>query len=565
MPNVASLYSNLRGLQTAIKDTGRLRQILGVLAKHGFGALVTRLELTETAGLKNLMEYRDENEVPFSLARRIRMTIEDLGPTFVKLGQILSTRSDLIPPDVIAELQFLQDRVPPLAWSHVEEQVRTELGKPVDELFADFSRQPLASASIAQVHRARLPDGEEVVVKVQRPGIAATIESDLNILYFLARRAEAMIPELALMDPVGMIGEFEKAIRKEIDFSTERSHIQRFQKNLASLERVRVPRVCDGYSTTRVLTMDFIRGVKVTSAPAELGTDPAELAPRLLRLLFKMIFQDGYFHGDLHPGNVLIQEDGTIALIDFGLVGRLTPTQRDQILDTLVGVSRADYELVARVFWELGIKMPGAAYDFGAFEADVSEMIETHVAGKAVSDIDISAFFADLVSGAIRHQIKMPPAFTMVLKALVTAEGVGKALGANVDFVAEAEPFVRDTLLERYGPSRLIKDGLDTLTGLSRFFREVPPLAIALLRDVDRRRLTVKVDVQNLPEVLAEQRRAGQESARAILFGGSAVAGLLALDHPLLVVGGVNVLSATLLGGAALLAVLLVPTVLRRR
>lgn len=539
MSAVTRVYTSVRGLRTTIKDVGRLREIVQILVRHGFGALVTQLGLHETAGVSRIMEYTDEHEVPYTRAQRVRMSIEDLGPTFVKLGQILSTRPDLIPQDIIDELQHLQDAVPVLPWTDVRGVLEEELDQPVDEVFSEFDEAPIASASIAQVHRAVLADGRgEVVVKVQRPSISARIDSDLNILHLVARQAAAMVPELALMDPVGIAHEFEKALRRELDFGHERANIGRFALNFADFDGLRVPRVYDDVSSARLLTMEFIRGVKVTQAPAALGIDPYDVAPRMLRALFKMVFRDGYFHGDLHPGNILIEKDATIVLIDFGLVGRLTEVQRDHILDILIGMSRQDYRLVSRVFFDLGIKVRGVTYDYDAFEADVVELMETHVADKTLSEIDVGSFFGGLVSGAIRHNIRMPPTYTMVFKALMTIEGIGKTLAPEMNFIAEAQPFVKEMLVERYSPRRIAKESVDVLGALSRFLRVFPQAATQLLQDAQKGSLTLRVQSDDAVAIATELRESSQRQARAIVTAGALIAA--ALLEPPAVGGGVR-------------------------
>lgn len=600
MGTVRTVYSNLRSLQSAIKDVGRLRQIAAVLARHGFGVLVARLGLREVApdpdalppvevgeagaeedlvaALTDAGRAGDLEAARLGLPERIRLVFEELGPTFIKLGQILSTRPDLLPADILAELQNLQDNVPPMSREEVAAQLRDELGADAEELFASFEWTPLACASIAQVHVARLHaalDGREaeraggeeadpeqgearedfeVVVKVQRPAIAGTIESDLNILHFLARRAAALLPELELLDPVGIVREFERAILKEIDFTHEVQHIQRFRRNFAEYSGVRIPEVYPELCTSRVLVMEKIPGVKVTRAPEVLGIDPYEVAPRMLHALFKMMFKDGYFHGDMHPGNILIDEDGTIGLIDFGLVGRLSPQQRDNVLDILVGISREDYQQVARIYFELGIKEPGVGYDYDRFEADVVELMEQHISGRTLNDIDIGSFFAALVDGCMRHRVRMPPTYTMVFKALVTVEGIGRSLAPRVNFIEEAQPFVKEVLLERYDPRRLMQEGVQTLDALTKFLRVAPWSAQQVLKDLAHGRLVLSTELHNA-DVLAEAaRRSAMVQGRAIVGGALIVGGVLALSHGSAVLWGVTPLSFVLFGLAAVVA-----------
>lgn len=566
MGTVARVYTSVRGLSVAIKDASRMREIVGILIHHGFGALVTRLHLTETLGLKSVMDYRDGEDSLYSTPQRVRMAIEELGPTFIKLGQILSTRGDLIPQEFIHELEQLQDDVPPMRWEDVEIQIRENLGGTVEDVFDDFNREPLACASIAQVHRARYRAADrDVVVKIQRRDIAERIDSDLNILQFLARRAESMVPELELLDPVGIVREFDKAIRREIDFRNELQHIRKFQKNFKDFERLHILEVFEKASTERVLTMEFIDGVKVTLAPEQLNVDPYELAPRMLKALFKMVFQDGYFHGDLHPGNILIKPDGTIAMIDFGLVGRLSEAQRDNVMDVIIAMIREDYDGLARTFFDVGIKVPGVRYDYPAFQQDVVEIMQKHIEGRTLNELDVGAYFSDLVAGAIRHRIKMPPAYTMVFKALMTVEGIGKTLAPDLNMLEEARPFARDMLAERYSPARLVKHGIDTTQAFTKFLRQFPHTATQILHDAEAGNLSFNVAVEGMEAQRANNLAAAKHQSRATVIAGALIAGAIAMQSgpgPLL---GLNVPAFTLFAVAVTLAFPLVAGLLRRR
>lgn len=523
------LLGGVKGVRTTLQDLGRARDISAVLGKHGFGALGALLSSPKQGTPVDATETMRELARP-DRGRRVLRVFEDLGPTFIKFGQILSTRPDIVPQDIIVELQNLQDNVPPMTWAEAEAVLTEELGQPPSDVFRSIETEALASASIAQVHRAILKNGREVAVKIQRPDIVPQVRSDLHILHFIARRALAIMPELDLMDPVGIVTEFDKALSLELDFHHERTHILRFRQNFADFPGVIIPRVYDELSTQRVLTMDYIRGYKATEAEKHLTVDTSDLAPRMMRALFKMIFEDGYFHGDLHPGNVLIQPDGTIGLIDFGLVGKLSERQRNNILDILIGISRRDYALVARVFYDIGVKIPGQAYYYQRFEDDVVALMETHIGDKNISDLNIGAFFSDIVAGAIRHRIKMPPTYTMVFKALMTVEGMGKSLAPDINFVAEATPFVREVLLERYSPTKLLRDALDLFSSTSRFMRTVPATAAQVLDDTARGSLTIRVRSTELETMIRAQQSDARLLAASLLTIGFAMIGTLAWD-----------------------------------
>ncbi|MEE2961145.1 MAG: AarF/UbiB family protein [Myxococcota bacterium] len=551
MPNVSSVYRNVKSLRTAIKDVTRLRQIVLILVKHGFGAVVTKLGLGDIVGLRSTQIKANKDEEKLTFAVRIRLSIEELGPTFIKLGQILSTRPDLVPPDIILELQKLQDDVPPMDKEDVFNQVRDELGENADEIYKYFADEPLACASVAQVHRAILKDDVEVVVKVKRRNVDGTIDSDLNILHFLAQQSEQLIPELRLINPVGIVKEFDRAIRQELDFTIEKGNIDRFTKNFEDFEGLRAPQIYPELCTVGILTMEFIQGVKVTQAPEKMGTDPYIVAPIIMKALFKMMLKDGLLHGDLHPGNILITKDHEIILIDFGLCGRLLPKQREDILDLLLAVAKEDYEQVAKTIFDMGLKVPGVHYDFHAFELDVIDVMERHIMGKTLEAIDVQAYFADLVAGAIRHQIRMPPSYTMVFKALMTVEGIGKTLAPKINFLDETRPFVQEMLMERYNPRRLLKESFDLVSNTTKFVRNLSELGPKVLRDLENGQLSIQSEVRDLDTKTSQITRELRFQSRAILTGSLLITGANITDIEISRWIGVPIFSigAFILGG----------------
>ncbi|MBM4357613.1 MAG: AarF/ABC1/UbiB kinase family protein, partial [Deltaproteobacteria bacterium] len=330
MTTTKSLFSNLRAARSALKDLARMRQITAILARHGYGHLVRGMARGDKALAAELgdlaLETDSTPEAPkdqTSLAERLPQVLQELGPTFVKLGQILSTRQDLIPIEYCVALQRLQDRVSPIPFDDVRQVVEASLGKTVEVAFDEFSREPLACASIAQVHTAKLKSGESVVVKVQRPGVREVIEADLNILHFFARKLEESIPEARAFGPTAIATEFDRAIRRELDFNVEARNAARFSRSFETWERVHIPKIFEAESTDRVLVMERLHGVKIIEAT---GRDDMDVIAReVVRMLFKQVFEDGFFHGDLHPGNLFVLDDGRIGLIDFGLVGRMSP------------------------------------------------------------------------------------------------------------------------------------------------------------------------------------------------------------------------------------------------
>jgi len=284
----------------------------------------------------------------------------------------------------------------------------------------------------------------------------------------------------------------------------------------------------------------FVEGVKITDAVRERGIDAKPLARRMIGILLKMVMKDGFFHGDLHPGNVLIDDAGSIGLIDFGLVGRLTPRQRENLLDLLTALAREDYSQITRTMFEIAIKPPGVSYDIGTIESEVTEVMETHFAGRSLNELDFGRFFSDLVGGAIKHKLRMPPEYTMGFKAMMTVEGIGKSLAPDLNLLDEARPFIGEIMLDRYNPRRLLSEGADALASAADLLRKFPPVANQILRELEHGRMVVRADIQNMPLILEEQRRSSRQIVRAVLFGGCVIAGSLALNAPVAHIYGIS-------------------------
>jgi ubiquinone biosynthesis protein len=518
MSTMRAVYSNLRAARTTIRDVGRMRQIVEVCVRHGLGHVVEAWNLQDKRIVGLLVDRAPvDDAAPHTMFERIAAALQDLGPTFVKLGQILSTRPDLIPQELCDQFKTLQDNVRPITLAEARAMVEAELGAEVWAQFEHFEETPLASASIAQVHTARLTTGEEVVVKIQRPGIGQTIESDLNILYFVAKKLEETVPEAKAFNPVSIAGEFEKAIKKELDFTTELRHAERFARNFADWPTVHIPAIHRSLSTSRVLVMERLHGVKITEAAAH-GHDMPPIARETVRALFKMSFEDGFFHGDLHPGNIFILEDGRIGFIDFGLVGRMTATMKDAMADLLLAVVRSDYEGVARSFYDISIR--SGKVDFAAFEADTVDLMEQYFDNITLSQVDFGGFLQGLVEGAIRHDVRVPPEYTMLFKALMTVEGIGKAVAPDLDLISECRPYVQQLVAERYGPERVLKATADTLNAFGRFARQFPITANEFLGAIDDGRLSVALyDPQQTERELAADRRLNRGALMALAVG----------------------------------------------
>lgn len=467
-----------RGVFTgALHDARRLREIAFVLTKHGFK------EATRAVGLDPYVSPHDEivtsEQVP--LAVRVRCVLEELGPTYIKLGQILSTRLDLFPPLYIQELQKLQDRAPSVPSDEVKAHIEETFGKKLTELFSTFDEDEIATASMAQVHRATLFDGREVVVKVQRPGIGPLIRSDLAILYYLARIGEATIDEIGLFNPVAIVKEFEKAITEELNFLGEAANNEKARLNAMDNPDLIIPEVIPEFTTTTIITQTYVDGLKLSTI--EVGSPRAKkLATIAMEAAFQQIFDDGFFHGDPHPGNMLVTENDRVAFLDWGLVGRLSRGQQDELVDLILSVITDDVDGITRTVLRMGY--PSKRVNLRRLRRDVSRVRDTYLT-RSLQDLNLTAMMEDIMEIAHEHRIHINPEYALVTKATATVEGILRSVYPSLDIIGTLRPYAERLFKNRYSADQLMKKGLVTLTSMNHLLRDVPMQLDQVLMDLE--------------------------------------------------------------------------------
>jgi ubiquinone biosynthesis protein len=462
------------------RDLGRAFEIASTFARYGGGDLVRRLRLAamlHRAGHVLPAAAHLEEFVALSPPVRTRRAFEALGPTFVKLGQVLATRVDLFTDEWIEQFGALQNQVPAAPYEEVRAQLIEDLGAPPEQVFAHFDPAPLAAASIAQVYRARLDDGTEVVVKVRRPGIRPVIEADLRLLQRVAQAMETHLPEMRRYEPVAVVAQFRESLRRELDLAAECRHAERIAASFASDDTLLIPKVHWHYCGERVNVQDFVRGIAVCDLPAlaAAGIDPRVIAKRGAQAILAMMLRDGFFHADPHPGNVFALAGDRIALIDFGMVGRLSGLRRTQVVNLLHALVERDAEAVTETLlgWTDAVSV-----DEERLGQDVDTFID-HYHGVPLGQLDLGAMLLEIAALLREHRLRLPPDLALLIKVCITLEGMGRTLDPAFDMASEAEPFLRRALIERYAPRAVLRRG-------ARAMAELVDTAAALPHDLRR-------------------------------------------------------------------------------
>lgn len=523
-----------RQLGQAVKNVQRLRQILGTFSRYGFVDVVERMSLGRF--LPSRLAAFAESQAERSTQERLRLAFEDLGPAFVKLGQLLSTRPDLLPEHYIEEFTKLQDNVQPLSFERVKAQVERELGRKLEDAFASFDPQPLAAASIGQVHEARLASGDKVVVKIQRPEIEKLIENDVSLLAFLAGLLERYVPETRVIGPRTVVDEFFKTLSYELDFVVEANNMAKMSENMRVFPEVVIPRVYKSLSTRRVLTLEKLEGVRVNDLKAldAAGVDRKKIVELGARAFFKSVMIDGLFHGDLHGGNLFILPGDRLGIIDFGIVGRLSQRSRDQLANMVMSLLTEDYENLCYQYAELGAA--DASIDFEAFQREVRNTLSPYV-GLALADLNIGRILIEATKIATHYNIKVPGDWMIVFKGILTLEGMGRTLDPEFDLMKASEPLVRDLVKDQYSPQRLTKDFLWVAKDVATLMQTLPRQIRWMFRKLNSNDFAFEIKSPDIREIGQQIDRSGRKVSLSLVISGLLMAGSLSLNH----VGGQRV------------------------
>ncbi len=481
----------------------RYRQILTVLFKYGFENLVEHIKIEQyiEIGLQMISRKPRAKVAKLSRAERIRMMFEELGPTYIKLAQVLSTRPDLIPVDLLSELAKLQDKVPSFPFSDAQDIIFKQLGQTVPDLFETIDKTPIASASIGQVHRARLKNGEDVAVKIQRPGIRKIIEVDLEIMLHLATLAERNIEELTPQQPVKIVEEFARTLEKELDYTIEATNMERMATQFLKDQTLYIPKVFRDFSTNRILTMEFVDGIKISDIQKlkDTGLDCKEIINRGSDILLKQIFDHGFFHADPHPGNIFVLPGNVICLLDFGMTGSVGRHTRETFVDLIDGVVHQDESSTTQAL--LAMTTYEREPDRRLLEKEVADFMGQHLY-KALKDIEIGKLLQHLLELAARHGLSIPPDIFLMMKALGSIEGVGLMLDPGFDMVAQTAPFIKRIKLNRFKPHRIAGDIMRLTSETLEFFQQFPRDMLEITRMIRERKFYLKHEIKDLDTML---------------------------------------------------------------
>lgn len=494
-------------LSSTYKHAKRFQQILNIAIKYGFGYIAEKIGVI-LPKKKAFEKDEIQNTQKLTTPQRVVSMLEELGPTFIKFGQILSTRSDIIPDDYIEQLQKLQDNVLGIDFQKVRAMVENELQAKIEEKFISFDMTPLAAASIAQVHRAVFKNGQEVVVKVQRPDIDKIISIDLEILLSIARMVERHIPESQLYDPVGKVEEFADAIQKELDFIHEARNIEKFKHNFADDDTVYVPEVFWEATTQKVITIEYVDGVKVNQRDKikELGLNEKIIAEKGAKAIMKQIFIHGFFHGDPHPGNILIRPDEKIAFIDFGMMGRIDRHTKYMLADLIVGIIKKDTGKIVGTLLEISTSDEKVDVDISELELDVEELLDSYY-GRTLKQISITRLMNEVFDILKKYNIMLPSNFALLLKSILTIEGVGRNLDPDFNIFDVAKPFVKDLARQRYNPGNLAREALLSIEEISRSFMLIPKLIQSIYSKIKSDTVKIKLEMSESQSILFEINR----------------------------------------------------------
>lgn len=483
-----------------IRHTRRFQEIINAFLKNGFSHFLFRLGLTER-DMKKGNEDEDWSRKDQDVGKRLRYTLQELGPTFVKLGQIASSRRDLVPAEIIHELEKLQEHVQAVPFSTIRMIVEAELGDTLENLFDSFNEEPLAAASIGQVHVAQLPSGEEVAVKVQRPNIKQTVETDLEILYEIARFLEENTVWAKTYHIKEIIKEFSESLRDELDYKVEGRSADRVAKQFKEQPNIQIPKIHWEFSTAKILTMELVTGIRVNDIKQldDGGYDRKLIAERIVDALFFQVLEKGFFHGDPHPGNVYILPDNRICFLDFGMMGRINDRLKFHFASLIINLQQGDTKGMMKVFSDMDLLNEDT--NKSDFQQDLDDLIEAYYE-VSLYDVSLGGIINELFEVAFRHKIQIPTEITILGKSILTLESTVSLLDPDFSVMKAVEPFGKKLILERYHPRTVLLNSWRDVVENAEILLHLPKDIKKITSTVGKGKLRLDINVQQLQAIL---------------------------------------------------------------
>ncbi len=515
------------GIQ-GIKGVRRFAAITKVLVKHGFGGLIERIFSSGEKPAKNGSgDFAIRMSIPS--ARRIRLALEELGPSFVKLGQLMSTRADVFPPEYIEEFKKLQDRVPPISFQEVRGVIEKETGRTLPDIFSEFQEQSIAAASVGQVHLARLHSGEKTAVKVIRPGIDRQIKQDLRLMYFLAAKAESALEIARVVGAVNLVREFERNIFRELDMMIEAGSIEKFSKNFEEIEEIYIPKVHWEYTTRSVLVMEHIDGIKMDEVDKirAAGIDPAEVAMIGLRSFSRQLMKYGFFHADPHPGNTIVMYDGRVSLVDFGITGYLDDEMMRRIAHLFLGYAEHDYDMVMDALMDAGLVTE--EMDLQSFRSDLKDVSEAFY-GRSLRHISVTDVYNQVMGLVLKYHIRLPRNLLLLLKTFIQTEALGKILGSDASLLEVTKPFARELLKRGYDTRSVVKNLDREARAMGGYMRTMPKHVNDILRQTAAGKQRIEVRHGGLESVQSQIDKGVNRLTLGIVIAASIIAAAMILN-----------------------------------
>jgi ubiquinone biosynthesis protein len=560
---------NILRIARTYKSAKRLQQIINVFLRYGFGQIIDQIHLGRYIPFKKRLKsfgIWPALKGP-SVPERLRMAFAELGPTFIKLSQVLSSRPDLITVRYADEFKKLQDEVPPFPVSEAKRIIEDELKLPIDRIFKYFDEIPIAAASIAQVHRAILLDDSEVVIKVQRPDISEQIESDIKILSTVANLLDKYVPESRFFNPTGIVLEFSKTVRKEMDFVEEAKNCCRFSRNFEQNLDIYIPRVYQEFVTEKVLVMEMIEGVRIDDIKAieKMGIDRSRLARVGVDAYFKQILEDGFFHADPHPGNLLVMPIGMIAFLDFGIVGRVSDDMKEIMANTFIALIEKDFDRLIDQYIELGIVPDDIDLDAFRrdFKADLADFLEP-LYGLTLQEINFARYLETIMHIAIKHNLKIPSELLLIDKAMLILDNIGRQLDPNFDFIAAAEPYASKLVRKKYSPFKFYEKTRKFAMDIGDFAFLFPKQMKQIIKKALKDDIQIKMFHVNLPDFIRDMDKSSNRIAFAMIVSAMLISS--AIMHATKVppiIFGISLFGISAFGFAFLLGIWLIISIIR--